>query len=178
MIKSASFSHIWRSHRMGLRSLAFIFGVFIVHSTFSCSYSISARILSKTRSARLSKILKSRALEASMICTWFSVCQLAAVTPFAPFWLDDVFLSANHRRIMVWEETSGFQLALISWKYRRNFPTIYKYFCVVLYWSQNVRDLTAKDICCKRFGIHWECFWMYFSVSKCISQKNAQRKFR
>ena len=76
---------------------------------------------------------------------WFSVCQLAAVTPFAPLWLDDVFLLANQRRIMRWEEISGFELALISWKYRRNFATIYKYFCAVLYWSQNVRKLTAKD---------------------------------
>ena len=75
---------------------------------------------------------------------WFSVCQLAAVTPFAPLWLDDVFLLANQRRIMRWGKISVFHLALISWKYRRNFATT-KYFCAVLYWSQNARNLTAKD---------------------------------
>jgi len=70
-------------------------------------------------------------------CSCHAVC---------PLWLDDVFLLANQRRIMVWEKPiSGFQLALISWKYCWNFASIYKYFCAVLYWSQNVRNLTAKD---------------------------------
>ena len=85
--------------------------------------------------------MENAAFEASRMRAWFSVCQLAAFTPFAPLWLDDVFLLANQRRIMRWAEIFGFQL---PW-FHENFATTYKYFCAVLYWSQTMRNLTAKD---------------------------------
>ena len=94
LVKSASFNHIWRSRRMGLPSLVFVFGIFIVHSTFQRTFIVDSTFLRNF--ARLHDI--------------------------------------SHYRI--------FNIAaLISWKYRRNYHDI----CAVLYWSQNVRNLTGKD---------------------------------